>query len=1211
MSTATATHDLQQQPVDAQHPWPGLSPFTEDLHQYFRGRDREVDDLFRCVRRRILTVFFGQSGLGKTSLLQAGLFPRLRRQGFLPVPIRLDYAAGAPELAAQVKAAIAGAVETVSLAGAIRTEPAETLWEYFHLADARLDDRDSKPIRLVLVFDQFEELFTLGSAAPESRSRAALFHEELADLIENRAPAALELRFEEDTDLVERFIFDRQDHRVLLCLREDYFPHLEELRRRMPSITENRMRLTPMNGVQAFEAVTWAGDGLVSPAVGREIVRFVAGSRDRKAASGRGRAEEEVLEGLQIEPSLLSLVCQELNNRRLQQRLPEITADLLAGSNARILQDFYAKSLADQVPAVRAFVEDELLTESGFRVDVDLERARRLLVQRGAPPSAIDELVKRRLLHLEERLQIQRVELAHDVLAPIIQKSRDERQKADAIRQAEEREQEVRKKLRRLAAVAVVMGFIVAVISSLGVLSYLQWQEAKRQQQRASKNLKLLINFFKASDPTNILDGPAVFIGNMLERAARTIEEDFKDQPAEQARLMDQVGSVYRSLGAYAEAERMLKGALKIRQEAGLEIRQEADLDVATSLHSLAWLLHDQGDYDKAESNYQLALKIREAQGDEAAAATTKFQLAWLYTEKDEYDRAEDLFRNVIETRRSLGSGEQDVLVSHAGLAALYYNRGQYYQAWHEFENAKKVLGSQRGAEDVIRCFGLVMHARAHPKEAADDYRKCLDITRGVLGNKHRFVALILNELARTLEAAGKRDEAERCFEECLGILRKTVGIAHPRAIIPVRYLANLLAQKSQREQGEDLYGELLAARRERFGSLHPLVAEALLEWGIYLAPEARNWNKYRARLLLEQSNAILLRAPGSSARFPIQVHLYWNEDTEVPAHIYHTAFSPDGLLYLAGGDDGTARVYDVTTGECVQELERQGGWVESAAFTPDGKNILTASTKGTIRLWPITITKVSLAAVGASTVGCGAMTPRTETWSAVATLIAGSLKAVREFRRIGSLASPVHSVAITRDGKLALSCSEDGVIHLWDIMTARPAGERKGPPGVCYGTFSADGKQILSCHQDGSVWLWSVAEPRAKRHFEGHKGAVWGGFFLPEGNHILTYGEDRTLRVWDLARAKKVRELPLGDDAADIRSVAVSPGGKSFLSAHGDGTLRIREMATGREIQNRLALRYALPNYSPQPRGVSISPDGRYAACGSFRGLVYLFRLP
>src|SRR5262245_45973882 len=92
--------------VDADNPWPGLEPFTEAASEYFRGRSNEVAELLERVRANTLTVLLGRSGLGKTSLLQAGLFPRLRRDGFLPVYVRLEYTARAPALGAQVKAAM-------------------------------------------------------------------------------------------------------------------------------------------------------------------------------------------------------------------------------------------------------------------------------------------------------------------------------------------------------------------------------------------------------------------------------------------------------------------------------------------------------------------------------------------------------------------------------------------------------------------------------------------------------------------------------------------------------------------------------------------------------------------------------------------------------------------------------------------------------------------------------------------------------------------------------------------------------------------------------------------------------------------------------------------------------------------------------------------------------------------------------------------------
>jgi hypothetical protein len=70
--------------VDARNPWLGLASFTEETQAYFYGREDEVAELARRVQRKLLTVLFGQSGLGKTSILRAGLVPRLRAQGLRP-----------------------------------------------------------------------------------------------------------------------------------------------------------------------------------------------------------------------------------------------------------------------------------------------------------------------------------------------------------------------------------------------------------------------------------------------------------------------------------------------------------------------------------------------------------------------------------------------------------------------------------------------------------------------------------------------------------------------------------------------------------------------------------------------------------------------------------------------------------------------------------------------------------------------------------------------------------------------------------------------------------------------------------------------------------------------------------------------------------------------------------------------------------------------
>src|SRR3981189_1135092 len=92
--------------VDDRNPWLGLASFTEETQSYFYGREDEVAELARRVQRKLLTVLFGQSGLGKTSILRAGLAPRLRAQGYCPIYVRIDYGRDSPEPAEQLKQAI-------------------------------------------------------------------------------------------------------------------------------------------------------------------------------------------------------------------------------------------------------------------------------------------------------------------------------------------------------------------------------------------------------------------------------------------------------------------------------------------------------------------------------------------------------------------------------------------------------------------------------------------------------------------------------------------------------------------------------------------------------------------------------------------------------------------------------------------------------------------------------------------------------------------------------------------------------------------------------------------------------------------------------------------------------------------------------------------------------------------------------------------------
>ena len=447
------------------NPWPGLRSFDEGSKAFFFGRHAETDALLRLVRRETLTLFYGRSGLGKTSLLQAGLFPRLRESNFLPIAIRLDYGPKAPPPVSQVKRAVSDALCAAEIDACPPVE-AESLWEYFHRSEIDFWDSQNRLITLVLVFDQFEERFTLGRQLADRDAEAEIFLTELSQLIENRPPPLLKAKFEVQADAVGNYDFEKHSCKVILGLREDFLAELENLRDRFPSVLENALRLQGMSEAQALEVVLRPGSLLVSAPVATEIVRFVAGADQRSQTC------------LSVEPVLLSVVLSELNERRWKNQQATITSDLLSGSREEILDGFYENALADLPAQTRVLVEDGLLTCSGRRDTLAWEDA---LLEFGVAEKDVLTLIDRHLLRREDRSDGARIELVHDRLAEIVRKRRDSRREQESnareladlqARQRElEREKDLqRRKSRRLLVACIALGLFGLVLSG-----YLVW----------------------------------------------------------------------------------------------------------------------------------------------------------------------------------------------------------------------------------------------------------------------------------------------------------------------------------------------------------------------------------------------------------------------------------------------------------------------------------------------------------------------------------------------------------------------------------------------------------------------------------------------------------------------------------------------------------------------------------------------------------------
>ncbi|NML18463.1 S1 family peptidase [Azohydromonas caseinilytica] len=421
--------------IDAQNPWPGLNAFDEKAARFFNGRNAESAELARLVSQAPLTVLYGKSGLGKTSLLQAGLFPRLRAQGCFPVYVRLAVHAREGELIEQIAAALFRETRQHDIDVTPRGLKV-SLWERLHQRRFALWSPTNQPLVPLFVIDQFEEVFTLGAA---NAPRIKQLRIDLADLVENRIPAATVRAIEADPALQADLDLRHQRYRVLLSFREDFLPQVEAWRRDMPSLMRNGLWLTAMTAEQAFEAVFATGSAarLVDENTAREIVKFVGRIQTADAQAhfqvpdpATMNPLEPALARHEIEPALLSLVCAELNKRRLQATPPRAAIDthLLQGTGASIIADFYRRQVAAMPEATQRFIEEELLTEGGYRNSFPVDEA----LKHGAlSQELLQRLVDGRVLRIEHQLGTARVELTHDRLTDVVRLEREQRRQRD------------------------------------------------------------------------------------------------------------------------------------------------------------------------------------------------------------------------------------------------------------------------------------------------------------------------------------------------------------------------------------------------------------------------------------------------------------------------------------------------------------------------------------------------------------------------------------------------------------------------------------------------------------------------------------------------------------------------------------------------------------------------------------------------------------
>jgi RNA polymerase sigma factor (sigma-70 family) len=206
-----------------------------------------------------------------------------------------------------------------------------------------------------------------------------------------------------------------------------------------------------------------------------------------------------------------------------------------------------------------------------------------------------------------------------------------------------------------------------------------------------------------------------------------------------------------------------------------------------------------------------------------------------------------------------------------------------------------------------------------------------------------------------------------------------------------------------------------------------------------------------------------------------------------------------------------------------------------------------------------------------------------------------------RELSPVVGHQGAVSAIAFSPDSKILASAGYDGALRLWDVATGSGLRTLEGHEDVVTAvTFSPDGKTLAAAGADGKIRLWEVSTGRALRSCAGHRGRVWSATWAGDGKTLASGGGDKTLRLWDAATGRELRRL--GEHMSGVFAVAFTPNGKILASSE-NNQVRLWNVSTGERITEAMA---------PQTEVIyfAFSPDGHSLAWADGRHRIHLWEL-
>lgn len=1218
-------------------PYRGIHPFGYADRQKFFGRENVIQEICSYVLLYRLVVLFGKSGAGKSSLLNAGLIPALEREGFRPERLRLGTSAEYPILVKPISCGAQGPFlpsifnETApgEEGGAERTLPLglETFLAVVKEKTAAANDRPV--VHPVLIFDQFEELFTR-------------FQPKRAEPAEEKRAVQGRLR-----DAIVHLALDRSLRvKLVLAIREDFLGDLEVLAKDYPRVLNYRRRLNYLTPAEAKSAILKPFShpnsfaSRLTDDLAQQIVEDIASAEHKPLATTVPDESELVATPVLpspdedrgeaiIPPTQVQVVCRQLwKSFAAEQTI--IGRDEYARQSGvgGILKGFFRSELDEiQSPALRPVAVSalgNLITDSETRDLVSERRLQDLVVRDGATAAEVSAtlsmLAERRLVNTTSQRGTLFYEVASEYLIPAIQEEArqlaGERELARAAQKAAAEAAERQRELERAQ-----------------VLAAEQERRAEAERQRAEVQQR------RAQEQARAAARQRRFAIGLL------------------ALFLLALGLAYVAwqrtkvaLKALEEAKEATRGADDMRKEADAA-KNKADLakDREVAARKTA-------EEQRVRADGQAKLATNSAREADAARRQADAERK---TAEDQRNRADEQANLATDNAREADAERVKAVAAeaisdsdtHLDLALLLSLEANHISGTAEMGSSLLAgLASspyltrflQPGHSGVVRSVAFSPDAKILASASADGTIILWNVDTGsrvdapLVGHTGTVFSVAFSPNGQVL-ASGGGDRTIRLWNvetgQPLGLLGSAPDEVYCVAFSPD---GNTLASASA--DGNIMLWDV-PSRLDVSSHVSPRWTSKGHRGGAY-AVAFRPGSKILASAGADHAIALWDIDTGKAA-----------PGSPLPGHhdeVFSLAFSPDGKTLASGGKDQTVILWNATTlKQLFPPLKGHLNSVFSVAFRQDGEILASASSDESVLLWDAhTGTRIDHDLTGhtdrtysvafapgkdattlASGGGDGTITlwddpPRKwlgqplehHVWvGSVAFSPKGKMLAsggaglvlwdLLSSKAVDPPLAPrselVDKVTFSPDGQMLASRGRDRKITLWDVRERKPLPERLGDENIEVSslTFKPDrNARILAWgKKDGTIVLWDVDNHRpAGPSLVGHKEPVISLAFSSDGRTLASGSSDGSIILWDGDKSNPL--TPTRPANTTMSCLALSPDGSTLASATGDWN---GNYITLWDVKNQKELP-PLTKHRGVINALEFSPDGKTLASGS-----------